>query len=299
MAVRFTTNASAIALNITLGNPAGTLWHMPPSGTSGVDLYMFDAAGSGQWRHVACPESIETTVVVTLVDDLPAGFNTFMLYLPLRNFIADETTIGVDAGIYIGTEHDDAPPVSDKNVVWYGTSILDGGVATRAGHAFENILGRRVPELSFYNFGFPGNGKLEADVVDYLLQVPNTAIFVIDCLWNVGLPTEESNLLPVYKQVRAKYPDIPVILAQGTPAPASWWSNNTNVEWEEKNGYVAQLFKQLSATDMNLYTMTVDNLYKSMGYPAIQPTVAGTHPQDSGQYAVADAYTPLFKSLVA
>ena len=48
-------------------------------------------------------------------------------------------------------------------VVWYGTSILQGGVASRPGNAFTNMISRRLKH-EIYNFGFSGNGKMEVGV---------------------------------------------------------------------------------------------------------------------------------------
>eukprot|EP00463_Aulacantha_scolymantha_P004587 TRINITY_DN5709_c0_g1_i1.p1 TRINITY_DN5709_c0_g1~~TRINITY_DN5709_c0_g1_i1.p1 ORF type:complete len:115 (-),score=9.98 TRINITY_DN5709_c0_g1_i1:114-458(-) len=49
--IRFTTDAPKIAVNYSLVISGTGLWHMPQTGTSGLDLYTYDAI-SATWRHI-------------------------------------------------------------------------------------------------------------------------------------------------------------------------------------------------------------------------------------------------------
>ena len=44
-----------------------------------------------------------------------------------------------------------------KPIVWYGTSIDQGGVASRPGSTYTNVLTRSLGRIVL-NFGFAGNG---------------------------------------------------------------------------------------------------------------------------------------------
>lgn len=85
--------------------------------------------------------------------------------------------IGVPAGSTIGL--DTRPGFKQPAVVWYGTSILQGGVASRVGNAFTNMISRRLQQ-EIYNFGFSGNGKMEVGVYEHLAKL-DAALIIIDC----------------------------------------------------------------------------------------------------------------------
>src|SRR6185312_1958929 len=81
-----------------------------------------------------------------------------------------------------------------KPVVFYGTSITQGGCASRSGMSYQAILGRQL-NLDFVNLGFSGNGKGEPAVADMVAEIDASA-FVLDFAKNN--PTVES-LREVYE----------------------------------------------------------------------------------------------------
>ena len=52
----------------------------------------------------------------------------------------------------------------DKPVVFYGTSITQGGCASRPGMSFVNIVGRDL-DVPVVNLGFSGSGLMELEMV--------------------------------------------------------------------------------------------------------------------------------------
>src|SRR5437660_1058190 len=67
---------------------------------------------------------------------------------------------------------------SPKPVVFYGTSITQGGCASRPGMSYQAIVGRQL-NLDFVNLGFSGNGKGEPAVADMVAEIDASA-FVVD-----------------------------------------------------------------------------------------------------------------------
>ena len=51
MSVRFKTSATTIGIRYRLISPQIDMWHMPSTGVSGADLYVYDA-GNSTWRFV-------------------------------------------------------------------------------------------------------------------------------------------------------------------------------------------------------------------------------------------------------
>jgi hypothetical protein len=77
-----------------------------------------------------------------------------------------------------------APPPAP--IVWYGTSILQGGVSAKVG-SIETARVSTALHREVFNFGFSGNCEMETAVARFLLQgVPRPAAFIVDCMWNMN-----------------------------------------------------------------------------------------------------------------
>ena len=119
-----------------------------------------DGRGRGTGSAVGQPRTPRPTLS-TLVSGLPAGRREFLLYLPLYN------------GVLGGRDRrprrprlEKAPPrpaSRRKPIVFYGTSITQGGCASRPGMVHTAILGRRL-DRPVINLGFSGNGRMEPEL---------------------------------------------------------------------------------------------------------------------------------------
>jgi hypothetical protein len=164
--VRFETNSSSISLNYTLGSAAAHSLHFPASGKSGCDLYARSYAtgssGSYKWRFVGSAfqqlEMGSTNQIGVVATDLQPGpgankMRSFLLYLPTYNTVV-QASVGVPGGKGYAIQRDSQPGFARKaSIVWYGTSILQGGVAERVGNIFTHKIARRI-NRTIFNFGF-------------------------------------------------------------------------------------------------------------------------------------------------
>src|SRR5699024_6460777 len=117
--------------------PELSMWHMPSTAVSGLDLYATDTDGTLRWAGVAGPSGLETEAV--LAEGIAPGRRRYRLYLPLVNELAD-VQVGLPAGATLNpVPADPLPPI-----VYYGTSIIHGASASRAGMSLPAILGRRL-----------------------------------------------------------------------------------------------------------------------------------------------------------
>lgn len=66
----------------------------------------------------------------------------------------------------------------------YGTSILQGAVASRPGQMHTHITSRGV-ETEIFNFGFSGNGIMELSVAQYFVDI-DASLIIIDCNPNMN-----------------------------------------------------------------------------------------------------------------
>ncbi|MFM7112772.1 MAG: SGNH/GDSL hydrolase N-terminal domain-containing protein, partial [Planctomycetota bacterium] len=141
LCVRFVTDTPAIHAKWTLTSPNLAMPHMPATGVSGLDLYMRSPqSGAWQWLGAGRPSGKENSAVIG--SGYASGKHEFLLYLPLYNGVT-EVSLGVARGKAV-SKGPAYPADRAKPVVFYGTSITQGGCASRPGMVHTAILGRRL-----------------------------------------------------------------------------------------------------------------------------------------------------------
>jgi len=302
MYASFETNTTTMSLNVTYLNEDCEMYHFPTTGVCGMDLYAKDETSS-KWRWVSTtrnnkyPYSLNS---MTVVSSTSSSMIKYKLHLPTYNGVVN-LQIGINENSVI-TKYDDK---KSKKVLWYGTSITQGGVASRPGQIFTNIISRNLEDVRVYNFGFSGNGLMSLHVADALVRVPDVSLFVIDCSWNMNASLIESNTIPLIRYLRTQYVknDVPIVLAEDTTAGAAWVDTNLSQEQEDKRHALRSSFETLNQEFENIYYVSRDSLFNftQFGYekPVLNPTAAGCHPTDLGMYAVANFYTDMIPKILS
>ncbi len=208
LCIPFTTDAREIHTSWTLTSDRLAMPHMPATGVSGLDLYVRQADGGWHWLAVGQPREAPTNTT-RLVGGLPDGTRDYLLYLPLYNGVS-EVEIGVPEGSTIASW--ERPEERRKPIIFYGTSITQGGCASRPGMVHTAILGRRL-DRSVINLGFSGNGTMDPEVGTLLAEL-DPAVYVIDCLPNMSAQQVAERTEPLVKTLREKHPDTPIVLAE-------------------------------------------------------------------------------------
>ena len=144
MSVRFGTDAKTVTVTWTLTSPDLAMPHMPATGVSGIDLCARSDDDVLRYCNTGRPKDTVNTVTFKLCKG-----NEYVLYLPLYNGIK-ELKIGIPAGSSISPAE---PQPLWKAVVFYGTSITQGGCASRPGMAATTIVGRKL-DVPVINLGF-------------------------------------------------------------------------------------------------------------------------------------------------
>lgn len=276
MAVRFVSNAPRIMARWKLLNANLAMPHMPATGVSGLDLYI---RHDGKWRWVGAgrPEARENECA--LISGLVPRDREFILYLPLYNGVTS-----VEIGVPEGSEIRPAPPRAVKPVVFYGTSITQGGCASRPGMAYPAIIGRKL-DVPTINLGFSGNGRCEHEMAD-LLAEPDPSVYVIDPLPNMTEDTIEERVGYLLKTLRAKHPSTPVILVENVIYQYAYAQSDEAPRHVRSNRALARVYKAAAPEwGGRLYYVKCDKLLGSDG----EGTVDGVHPTDVGFIRMADA----------
>ena len=281
LALRFVSDAGSFKVRWVVRSATLAMTHMPATGMSGVDVYRRTPQG---WRFVknGRPSGITNEVDVSLAPNAEC-----LVYLPLYNGTA-LVEVGIPKGKMIGT-----PPARPsglaKPAVIYGTSITQGGCASRPGMAFTAVAGRLV-DVPVVNLGFSGNGKMEMALCDLLAEI-DASVYVLDCLWNMNDALVKERAEPFIRALQQKRPGTPILLAEDCnpfdSAPTS------------KARLLRGIYDKLKAEDAarwkNLHYLEAKDMLGHDG----EGTVDGCHPTDLGMERQGEVFGAALKKLLA
>jgi len=289
MCVRFVTDAETIWARWTLTNSALAMPHMPATGVSGLDLYVKTAEGHWHWLAIGKPAAQTTNA--KLVGTLPPGRREYLLYLPLYNGVTS-VEIGLPKGAMLSL----APPRAAelaKPIVFYGTSITQGGCASRPGMCHPAILGRRL-NRPVINLGFSGSGTMDAEIAALLAEL-DAAVFVIDCLPNMDGKTVAARTAPLVATIRKARPTTPILLVEDRTYAASFLLAGSRKHNEENRAALRKAYEELiAAGEKHIGYLDGEKLLALDG----EDTVDGSHPTDLGFVHQADAFQAALEPLL-
>jgi len=279
IAVRFVTNAKKIKADWTVGG--FDMKHMAATGIRGLDLY---ARRNGKWEFegTARPADNHTIANIgTFISDMPGEPTEFILYLPLYDKLL-ELKIGIpeDAFIAPATKR---PSEKAKPIVFYGTSITQGGCASRSGMCHTAILGRWL-DREVINLGFSGAGKMEPEIADLLAEL-DPVLYVLEALPNMTTELVKERIEPTVKTLRKAHPETPILLVEN---PINAKTNQGNVELRK----VYQRLIDQKIPEIYYLRGEIQFAGKENG------TVDGVHPTDLGFYRMSKAYYPVMKKIL-
>ena len=292
LCARFVTDATSMAVRWSLREDMQPMQHMAGTGVGGLDLYV---KVNSQWRRqgTARPSQVRDNeeVLVSLESPMSSGRREFLLYLPLYSGVS-RVQIGIPARASIQS----APPRPEcrsKPLCFYGTSIVQGGCASRPGMAYPAILGRWLDRPSI-NLGFSGSGQAEVELAHLLAKI-EAAVYVIDPLPNLYPHEVEERLSSFVRKLRQLRPVTPIMLVEsityqeGDPLPGRVKRASVG------NQALRRSFEQLQSEGIgNLHYLPGTGLLGDDG----EATVDGTHPTDLGFYRMAQAMCPLLHSII-
>lgn len=294
MAVRFIANASDIYCRWELTSGKLAMPHMPATGVSGVDLYVRWSGGAKQrwrWAGSGRPEMQINEAVIAA--GIPPGRHEFLLYLPLYNGVKS-LKIGVPrrAKIFAAPAR---PSVRTRSILFYGTSITQGGCASRPGMAYPAIIGRFLDRPTI-NLGFSGNGRMDPPVVDLLCEL-DPAVYVIDCCPNLSPELIAERTGQLVQKIRRARPRTPIILIANIEYQAAAFLPVVRFKYTKKNIALVAAYKRLLKGGVKgLHYVPGKNLFGGDG----EATVDGTHATDLGFLRIARVLAPVIgKALMA
>ena len=287
--VRFRTDAPALRVRWTSLNKH-YMNHMSPTGDRGIDVYALTAKG---WRFVKSGRPSREAVTDTqIIENMIPQMREFMVYMSLYDGVTD-MEIAVPEGCILEGPALDSPSVK-KPVIMYGTSILQGGCATRPGMAYTNIISRRL-DREVINLGFSGNAKLDYEIAELMASVKDPGLFVLDYAPNCTSELIEEKGEKFFRILRDAHPDVPIIFVEQTPYSFMEFDQELRETLLKKMETQKQLFKKLkSQGEKKIYYIKGDKMVGTDG----DAFVDGTHLTDLGMLRYADLVTPVIKKVL-
>lgn len=284
LALRFRSNSTCIAAKWEVRNNAN-MNHMTHTGSKGLDLYCLQ---DGKWVFAGSGRPQGKVNEAVIVKNMEPEEREYLLYLSLYDGVTS-LSIGVDSLSTLDQPAVDSP-VRKKPVVFYGTSILQGGCASRPGMAHTNIMERWL-NRECINLGFSGNAQLDLEIAEVAASV-DASMFVLDFVPNATVEQMKERAEKFYSIIRAKHPDTPVLFVEDPVFTHSRFDQRIAREVKAKNETIASIFQSLKKKgEKNIYFLPSKDMIGHDG----EATVDGIHFTDLGFMRYAEILYPLLK----
>ena len=279
---RFRTNSPFIAIRAEWKDWT-VFAHMPAAGVCGFDLYAVSQTTRRQrYLHTLLPSAKRSQNGYECLVSVAPEMTDYVLNFPLYNNVS-RLLIGVKEGSAF------EEPMKYSNAlpaVFYGSSITQGGCASRPGTCYQNHLSRAF-DMDYVNLGFSGSGCGEDEIIEYLAGLEMSA-FVSDYDHNANTPERlRDTHEKLYRAVRAKHPDVPYVILSRP-------DYGRRVLDDACRAMIMRTFQNaLADGDKNVYFVDGASIFAGDEYDAC--TVDGTHPNDLGFYRFFKALQPIFE----
>ncbi|MCK5801563.1 MAG: SGNH/GDSL hydrolase family protein [Lentisphaeria bacterium] len=276
--VRFRTNSPVIAVRAEL-RAVSDMNHMPRSGSSGFDIYLGQGTGK-VFRKTAIPGPGQKEYASNLFQVDTAEMREFTINFPLYNGVR-KLEIGIDPECLIEPP---TPFAIEKPILFYGSSITQGGCASRPGNAYTHIIARRL-DANLINYGFSGSARGTVEMAE-LLGTIAMSVLVYDYDHNApSLDHLQKTHAPFFRTFRTAQPDTPVVFVSRCDFDGDM------VASRERRAVIRKTYDNARAAgDTRVLFVDGEILFGESERDAC--TVDGCHPNDLGFMRMADGITP-------
>ena len=272
--IRFRTDSPYVAISVKYGAVLRDNSNFGLTGAAGFDIYVNEGDGE-RYHHTFVPPY-----------DTRSGYESLRAFddAKMRDITINFPTYSEVEELYIGLDENasiekSAPYTDKKPIVYYGSSITQGGCASRPGNSYEGVIGRRF-NCDYINLGFSGSARAEDEMANYIAEL-DMSVFVYDYEHNA--PTVEhlkETHEKMFKIIREKNPYLPIIMMTSP----RWIQPKERLEYCE---VVRKTYENaLASGDKNVYFLDGKDL---MSLCKNEGSVDNTHPNDFGFASMAKA----------
>lgn len=280
--IRFITDSDYVAVNVKY-NGVGKMPHFALTGSAGLDLYINDGEGEVYAGTFMPPYDVKNGYESVI--DLGKKERLITIDMPTYSGVK-ELYIGLREGCVLrkAPAYPNALPV-----VFYGSSITQGGCCSRPGNTYQQILSREL-DFDYLNLGFSGSARAEDVIADYIAGL-DMSIFVYD--YDHNAPNTEhlsATHEKMFKKIRAAHPELPVVMLTRPKF-------HLDGDESERLAIVKRTYDNaVAAGDKNVYFIPGTELI-SEDFREVA-TVDNCHPNDAGFLSMALALKPLLCDLL-
>ena len=289
--LRFRTNSPEIRVHAIIDHN-DRMNHMATTGSMGFDLYH----GSGTAKYYAGTARFDQTKdeynVSLLKLESWNEMREYTLHFPLYAGLKY-----VRIGLTEGAGMEAPSPWKDpRPIVVYGTSIQQGGCASRPGMSHTNQMCRLL-NRPFLNLAFSGSGKGEPQMAELIADIRNPAMFVLDYDANANVEGLDATLPTFIEILRKKHPVTPILLVSRLLYENEFLQSQYT---EERLGFtrihLRELNRRREMGDLNIHFLDGTALY---GPDPSECTVDGCHATDLGFYQIAHRMAPVIERILS
>ena len=173
-------------------------------------------------------------------------------------------------------------------MVFYGSSITQGGCASRPGNSYESMVSAAL-QADHINLGFSGNAKAEEEMAQYIKSL-DMSVFVYD--YDHNAPTLrhlEDTHQKMFLTIRESNPELPIVILSRPKYQLT--------ETEQKRlAIVKRTYDEaIAAGDQHTHMIDGPTL---MRYAKNDGTVDIHHPNDLGFHSMAKVLIPQLRALL-
>ena len=275
--IRFSTDSEYVAIHAEYTGREH-FSHMALTGSMGLDLYIDDPiTGSSRYVKTFIPPHDTSDCFQSIARFGSRKMRHFTLHTSLYSEL-HTLLIGVssDAALDHGLSYRDMAPV-----VYYGSSITQGGCVCRPGNCYSNVVTMRTG-IDHINLGFSGSARGELAVSSYMADLDMSA-FISDYDHNAPSYEMLRDTHPrLYRMIREKHPNVPYIIIS-RPDFTGAYNDSVN-----RRAIIYDTYRQaIESGDKNVYFIDGESIFR--GRYREMATVDGCHPNDLGSALMADA----------
>lgn len=297
--LKFQTNSRRILLDVSLRD-IHNMPHMPATGQCGFDLYVFDSDMNQYVHHSTSVYDLRSNCFKVDMSHFyevndEKVMRKYILNFPLYQGVKE---------LKIGLESDSItlPDYFDNNgkIVIYGTSITQGGCVSRPGLLYTNILSRLL-DIEVVNQGYSGSAMLEPIMGDFIGQIKEQKLFVIDAEANAGCDFNylmEKNLESFINEYKKHQPSTPILLVSRSLFSMDRYDNERVNLKKYYREFMFKLIDKYQKAGQAIYFLDGDKFFDGFMLNFTEFTVDGLHPTDFGNYLIAKAHYDKIKDII-
>ena len=282
--IRFSTTSARLCIQGELFEKF-LMRNMSFIGNSGLILYEDFENEPSKYIASIYPDTMDKIEFCRIFNFRENKKRFFTVYFPLYNGLKN-IKIGIDSDCEIeeGKPYENIAPI-----VYYGSSITQGGCCTRADNSYQTIISK-WNNIDYINLGFSGSALGEVSMANYISSI-KASVFVYD--YDANAPSAkylEETHERFFEIYREKNPNTPVICISRP-------DYNDDKRLMERRKVVRNTYLHAKAKgDQNVYFINGKTLFGKEDRDIC--TVDGTHPNDLGFYRMAKRINKTLKNIL-